>query len=131
MANFDCSKGGIPLHNKINGLLNRNDIREIIRMRLVIILKLLGPGIFNAIDIPLITNEDFDFLENSDIIKYLLCIYEKISNLLDKTIKLFTSYTIISNQLNSILNPIIINICTMNLDSEMEVDDIKMFSDTK
>lgn len=131
MANFDCSKGGIPLHNKINGLLNYNDIREIIRMRLVVILKLLGSRIFNAMNIPLITNDDFDFLENSDIIKYLLCIYEKSNNLLDKTIKLFTSYTIISNQLNSILNPIIINICTKNLDSETGIDDIKILSDTK
>jgi len=131
MANFDCAKGGIPLHQKINGLLNLVDIREMILMRLVAIFKLLGPNIFNALDIPLITYEDFDSLDNQGIIKYLLCIYERVNNLLDKTIKVFTTYNIIANTINSIFNPIMVNICTKNLDSETEIDDIRMLSDTK
>lgn len=123
-AYYDCAKGGIPLHHKINGLLNNNEIKETIIIRLESILKLIGPCILTSLEIPLITVDDFMELSNNDIIKYLLFIHEKTNILLDQTIKLFNSYIVITNNINSLMNPVFITIKTMELDSDTKIEDI-------
>jgi hypothetical protein len=123
-AYYDCAKGGVPLHHKINGLLKNGEIKETIIIRLGLILKLLGPKIFTSLEIPLITVDDFMILSNNDIIKYLLFIHEKCNILLDQIIKLLNSYIVVSNNINSLINPIFITIKTIELDSDTKIEDI-------
>ena len=42
--------------------------------------------------------------------------------------KLFDSYNLVCIKLNNLYNPLIININTINIDSETEIDDIKIYS---
>lgn len=121
---YDCAKGGVPLHHKINGLLKNNEIKETIIIRLESILKLLGPRIITSLEIPLITVDDFMILSNNDIIKYLLFIHEKSNSLLDQMIKLLNSYIVVSNNINSLMNPVLITIKTKELDSDTKIEDI-------
>jgi hypothetical protein len=130
---YDCAKGGIPLHNKVIMLLkdskvNRDIVLETIIDRLKIVLEMFGTKLFQSLEIPLITMGDFYKLSNENLIKYLLVIWEKFNELLNQTIKLFDSYNLVCIQLDNLLNPIIININTSNIDSETEADDIHLLS---
>lgn len=127
LAIYDCSKGGIPLHFKIQSSQSNVDIKIMIIERLESILKLFGKQLFNSLDIPLITIEDIDIMNDSrhnrDIVKYLLIIYEKFNELIEQTIKIFDSYNLSFKQLYSLLNPIVINIKTIAIESETEISD--------
>ena len=130
---YDCAKGGMPLHYKIGSMLkdtriNRDFIMNDLIDRLIIILNIFGSKLFQIMDIPRITIKDFMELTNENIVKYLVIIYEKFNELLNQTIKLFDSYNLICLQLNNLLNPMLININTAYIDSETEIDDIKMYS---
>ena len=115
---YDCSKGGIPLYLKIGNLLNNYDTRDTVKERLVMSLKLFGKELFDSLDIMLIPNSMFDMMENENILKYLLIIYERINNILDETIKIFTSYNVLHTKLINILNPINICISTKIMDDD-------------
>lgn len=130
---YDCAKGGMPLHYKIGANLkekkiNRDFIIDNLIERLLQILNIFGSKLFQTMEIPLITINAFTKLTDENIIKYLIVIFDKFSELLNQTIKLFDSYNLICLQLNNLLNPIIININTINIDSETEADDIKLYS---
>ncbi len=130
---FDCSKGGLPFYNKIAPLLKdgkihiRHEILENIKDRLIQIFKMFGSKIFQSMDIPIITISEFYHLSNENIIKYLIIIHEKLDELLNQIIKLFNSYNLSCIQLTNLLNPIHIKINTQNIDSETEIDDIKLY----
>ncbi len=130
---YDCSKGGIPFHYKLaqtfkEGKYNRKEILNNIIDRLIYILDIFGPNVLVSLEIPLITVESFINLTDENILKYLIVIYEKCSELLNQTIKLFDSYNLICIQLTNLLNPSIIKIKSANIDSETEDDDIKLLS---
>jgi hypothetical protein len=69
-----------------------------------------------------ITISDLYNLSNENILKYIISIYEKISELLNQTIKIFHSYNMICIKINNLINP-------TNIDSETEYD-IKLLSIT-
>lgn len=130
---YDCSKGGIPFHNKIISLLkdpkaDRQQVLITIIERLVILLEMFGTKLFQSLEIPLITIDNFYELNNENIIKYLLIIWEKFTELLNQTIKLFDSYNLVCIHIENLLNPIILNINVSNIDSETEAEDINLFS---
>ena len=130
---FDCAKGGMPLHYKVGSLLkdkkvNRDFIINDLIDRLIKILNIFGSKLFQTLGIPLLTVDAFTKLNDENIIKYLIVIYDKFYELLNQTIKLFDSYNLICLQLNNLLNPLIININSINFDSETEAEDIKLYS---
>jgi hypothetical protein len=130
---YDCSKGGIPIHYKIGSILKENNINrdfiinDLIE-RLIKILDIFGSKLFQTLGIPLLTVDGFSKLTNENIIKYLAIIYDKFNELLNQTMKLFDSYNLVCLELNNLVNPIIININTINVDSETEADDINLYS---
>lgn len=137
-AIFDCSKSNEPFYKKLYCYINKNnkwfeqsyyDINENIIHRLELILKLIGKKIFEAVEIPVITMEEYESLDASDIIKYMGAIYERISAFLEESIDLFTSYNMICMQINSMINPTIVNIEIKEIESETELDDIKYYSE--
>lgn len=130
---YDCAKGGIPFHYKLVQLFkeskyDRPEILNNIIERLIYILELFGKNIFISLGIPLITVKDFCELSNENILKYIIVIYEKFTELLNQTIKLFDSYNLICIQLYSLINPTFINIKSSNIDSETEYEDIRLLS---
>jgi hypothetical protein len=133
LSMFDCSKGGVPIHYKIGLILKNNKIdRELIINdlidRLVKILNIFGSKLFKTLGIPLLTISEFKILTDENIIKYLVIIFDKFNELLNQTIKLFDSYNFVYIQLNNLFNPLVININTLNVDSDTEIDDIKLYS---
>ena len=129
---YDCSKGGIQYHYKLAQLFKENkcDRTEILSdvvNRLMYVLEIFGKNVFVSLDIPLITVNDFYDLSDENILKYLIVIYEKGTELLNQTIKLFDSYNLVCIQLTNLLNPSLITIKSSNIDSETEDDDIKLF----
>ena len=136
-AIFDCSKSNEPFYKKLYCYINKNnkwveqsyyDINENIMHRLELILKLIGKKIFNVVEIPVITIEEYESLGACDIIKYMGAIYERISKFLEDSIDLFTSYNMICMQINSMINPTMVNIAMKEVESETELDDIKYYS---
>lgn len=129
---YDCSKGGIPYHVKLSGLLkNPNSNRTLLMddgiFRLKIILEMFGQKLFQSMDIPLITIKNYWELTNENLIKYFAVIFEKFSELLNQTIKLFDSYNLVCIQINNLVNPIIVKIKSDFIDSETECEDINLF----
>jgi hypothetical protein len=132
---YDCSRGGIPFHYKLAQIFKENnfykeEIMENIVDRLICVLDIFDKNIFESLNIPLITLTDFYNLSNKNVLKYIIVIYEKFSELLNQTIKLFDSYNLICIQLNNLINPSLIKINSVNIDSETEYDDIKLLSKT-
>jgi len=130
---YDCAKGCIPFHYKLaqlfkDGKYDRKEILNNIIDRLINILDMFGHNVLVSLEIPLITVESFINLTDENILKYIIVIYEKCSELLNQTIKLFDSYNLICIQLANLLNPSIIKIKSANIDSETEDDDIKLLS---
>jgi hypothetical protein len=130
---YDCSKGGIPLHYKVGSILknhkiDRNIVMDDLIDRLVKILNIFGSKIFLTLGIPLLRVNEFIALSDENIIKYIIVIFNEINELLNQTLKLFDSYNLICIKLNNLYNPLIININAINIDSETELDDIKLFS---
>jgi len=130
---YDCSKGGIPLHYKVGAILKNNKIDRNIIIddlidRLINILSIFGSKLFLSLGIPVLKVNEFVILSDGNIIKYLITIFNKINELLNQTIKLFDSYNLVNIKLNNLYNPFIININTVNIDSETEIDDIKIYS---
>jgi len=130
---YDCSKGGIPLHYKVgtilkNNKIDRNIIIDDLIERLISILNIFGSKLFLTLGIPLLKINDFIRLSNENIIKYIVVIFDKFNDLLNQIIKLFNSYYLVCNKLNNLYNPLIININTININSETEIDDIKLYS---
>jgi hypothetical protein len=124
---YDCSRGGTPYHYKLAHIFkdnkyNKNEIMENIVDRLICILDIFDKNIFVSLNIPLITISDLYNLSNENILKYIISIYEKISELLNQTIKIFHSYNMICIKINNLINP-------TNIDSETEYD-IKLLSIT-
>ncbi len=129
---YDCSKGGIPYHIKLAHLLKNQNNNRVIFMedgitRLKIILEMFGSKLFQSMDIPLITLKDYWELTNENLIKYFVIIFEKISELLNQTIKLFDSYNLVCIQINNLINPTMIKIKSKVIDSETDCEDIKLF----
>jgi hypothetical protein len=132
---YDCSRGGTPYHYKLAHIFKDNnyckkEIMEDIINRLIYILDIFNKDIFISLDIPLILLSDFYNLSNEYILKYIISIYEKFSELLNQTIKIFNSYNSICIQLNNLINPSLIKINSVNIDSETEYEDIKLLSKT-
>ena len=128
LAIYDCSHGGIPFHNKLIDLFNCNnhDKYEVlynIKYRLELILEIFGPKIFEFVDIPLIKVSEFFNLSNSEIHYYLSIIFSRMNELLNETIFIFTNYNKINEELENLLNPIIINIESKDIDSETDIND--------
>ena len=136
-AIYDCSKSKEPFHKKLGCYINKTnkwneqsyyDINENIIYRLKLILKLLGKKVFELVEIPVITFDEYNNLDASDIIKYMEAIYERISNFLKESIDLFTSYNMVCMQINSMINPTTVNVTIKDVESETEMDDIKLYS---
>lgn len=129
---YDCSKGGIPYHVKLVTLLkNSNNYRsELIDdsiFRLKNILEMFGTKLFQCMNIPLITVQNYLELSNENLIKYFVVIFEKFSELLNQTIKLFDSYNLICIQIYNLVNPIILKIKSACINSETDCEDINLF----
>jgi hypothetical protein len=92
------------------------------------LLDIFGKELFVSLEIPLIKLKDFYELSDENTLKYIIVIYEKFTELLNQTIKLFDSYNLICIQLNNLINPKFISIKSVHVDSETEDDDIKLFS---
>jgi hypothetical protein len=139
---YDCSYGGTPYHHKLAHIFKDNnfDKKEIMNDivdRLNYILEIFDTNIFISLDISLITLSDFYNLSNENILKYIVDIYDKFSELLNQTIKVLKSYNLICTQINNLINPCLIknNPClikinSVNIDSETEYEDIKLLSKT-
>lgn len=136
-AMFDCSKSCEPFHKKLFSYIIKTnkgtsqfsyDINENIIHRLELILKLLGKKLFDIVEIPILTIDDYNNLDACDIIKYMDAIYERIGNFLEKSIDLFTSYNMVCMQIDSMINPTIVKVAIKDVESETEIDDIKLYS---
>lgn len=129
---YDCARGGVPYYVKLTTLLknsntHRGELLEEGKLRLKIILEMFGPKLFQSMDIPLISVDDYYKLTDENLVKYFIVIYEKFLELLNQTIKLFDSYNLICIQINNLVNPIKVKINSKLIDSETEVEDIKNF----
>jgi hypothetical protein len=128
LAIYDCSHNGVPFHNKLIDLFNCNnynksEVYDNIKDRLELILKTFGSKIFECIQVPLIKVSDFYNLTHAEIISYLSIIFVRINDLLDQTIVLFNKYNRANDELDNLLNPVIINICSKEFDSDSDIDD--------
>lgn len=121
---FDCAKGGTPFYFKLINMFNdtkteKNELKNNIIERLSVILKMFGPKVFMSLGIPLITVTEFYDLSNEHIFKYLVTVYKEFNSLLDQTIGLFETYKLVVDQLNSLLNPVTININTVKMELDI------------
>ena len=94
---FDCAKGGKPFYYKIAYLFaDRKTCKQyiitVVIDRLLDILQIFNQDFFTALEIPLIKISDFYELPPELIIKYIRIVYNKITKLLNNTIKLFNLY---------------------------------------
>jgi hypothetical protein len=124
---YDCSHGGIPFHYKLSGIFidnkyDKNEVFENVKYRLELILKLFGTKIFNYTSIPLITVSNFYNSTNDFIISYLTEIFNKMNELLDNTIYILNLYNTNTKSIENLINPVIVNICTTQIDSDSDVD---------
>jgi Mg2+ and Co2+ transporter CorA len=87
-----------------------NSKKVSIKNRLEQILKMFGNKIFYKLEIPLLTEDEFDDLPKENIIKYLLFIYEKFKGLLEQTIIIFDNFNLIHDNIMNLLNPVVVNI---------------------
>jgi hypothetical protein len=115
LAIYDCSKGGIPFHHKLNCLFiinnpSKNEILDNIKERLLLILEIFNVKIFEALDIPLIKISEFYTLDPKIIIKYLSLIFKKFNKLLEEMQNLLENYNIITNEFINLLNPVVFDI---------------------
>jgi hypothetical protein len=106
---YDCSMGGCVFHLKLMKILqgnkyNHKQIMEDIEDRLKRILKLVGPKIFEHLDLPLITQKQLYEFSNNQIINYFSIIFRKIKELFEETINLFKEFDLVCEELNNILN---------------------------
>lgn len=129
---FDCSRGGAQYYIKLATLLksnisNKHELLEDAKSRLILLLQLFGQPLFVSMGIPLITSIEFYELSTENLIKYFILIFEKFYELLNHTIHLFDTYNLVCIQLNNLLNPVIIKIDSIDIDSETEINDIQMF----
>ena len=130
---FDMSKGGSSFIMRANSLLedhnhNKNITLEEIKSRLVLVLNIFGPEIFNALKIPMISSSLFDETDNKNIIEYMKMIFFNCINMLDETLEIFNQYITLCNDINILLNPIVISINTLEITENYDEDeDISMF----
>ena len=106
---YDCSMGGCVFHLKLIKILdgnkyNHKQIMEDIEDRLKRILKLVGPKIFEHLDLPLITQKQLYEFTHEQIIGYFSIIFRKIKELFEETINLFKEFDLICQELNDILD---------------------------
>jgi hypothetical protein len=124
---YDCAKGGTPYHHKIPSLLkntsNKYIILEDAKQRLKKLFDIFGYDVFMAIELPVLTNHEFDTLSDENIAKYIALIYSGISELLEHTIKLFDIFSLICQKMDSLFNPVIININSVDHDLDLFEDD--------
>jgi hypothetical protein len=124
---YDCSRGGVPFHYKLSGIFidnkhDKNEVFENVKYRLELILKLFGTKIFNYTNIELITVANFYDSTNNFIISYLTEIFDKMNNLLDNTIYVLNLYNTNTKSIDNLINPVIVNIRTTEIDSDSDVD---------
>jgi hypothetical protein len=112
MAIYDCSRGGMPFHYTIAQMLNNIDTRITIKERLHQILKMFGRRVFETLEIPIIDCEYFEDLTNEQIIKYLMVIYDKIKEMLERVTNLMETYDSVISNIKALYKPIHINIVT-------------------
>lgn len=126
-AIFDTSKGGIHFCLKMASLIksNVNNGRELTinsaieRLRQVF--SLLGGSFFKESEIPIITIDNFENMEDELKIKYLNLVYHKTIQNLNLIINIFEEYNMINLQLDNLINPCFIIIEEdFNQDSEIE-----------
>lgn len=136
LAIYDCSRGGTPLHMKLMSFSdhdkNNNYKTEIfndIQTRLETLLQIFGLKIFQVLNIPLMSVSQFHNESYSNIVKYLNLIFDRINILIEQTIKLFEYYNIVCSQLDNIVNPVIINIKSSQIDFDIEYDDLAILSE--
>jgi hypothetical protein len=126
-AIFDTSKGGTHFSLKMASLMksNVNNSREftinsaIERLRQVF--SLLGASFFKESEIPIITIDNFENMEDELKIKYLNLVYHKTIQNLSLIINIFEEYNMINLQLDNLINPCFITIEEdFNQDSDIE-----------
>jgi hypothetical protein len=130
---YDCSRTNTPFHMKLGPYIQDNKFNDdtsiTIKERLIQILKLFGKTLFKTFNIPIITIDEYNELTPKDIIKYLLVIYEKFNIFLDESIKMFSSYNMICEQIKTLISPVLINIETRQIDTLLDNDELIIYSD--
>lgn len=130
LAIYESTRSPIPFHKKLSHLNNSKKITEYetlenIKDRLLSLLKLFGVNLFRHYNIPIIHHTVFYELTGEEVLKYLDIIYNKFNKMLNITIDLFKEYLILCNDINVILNPTLIRINDINIDSDTDINDIK------
>ena len=131
---FDTSKGGVSFTFKMMPILQsnvNNERKHIIEntiQRLRKVYLLLGHTFFLGANIPVITNEEFENLENDAMFKYTNLVHLKSIQLLEITISLFENFHMTNLQLDNLVNP-----CFINIEEEItsvnendDIEDLKM-----
>jgi hypothetical protein len=124
---FDNAKGGVPFPIKMIHIFksNINNSKEIVIEsaieRLVQVVKLLGPDIFNSLKIPLLTISNFLELNDDTKIKYTNLVYIKITECLNIIINIFEDFNMCNLKLHNLINPVFINIEESCID---EIEDL-------
>ena len=130
---FDMSKGGFNFIMRAESLLddnnhNKNITLKEIKSRLVLVLNIFGHKIFNALNIPIITSDIFDDMDNKSIIIYVKLIFSNCINLLDQTLEIFNQYIMICNDFDNLFNPVVISINTLEITENYDDDiDVSLF----
>lgn len=106
---YDCSNGGSNFNIKLMLIFNKDNynykqIMNDIEDRLIRILDLFGPKIFEILKIPLIRVSEFYQLDNNQILKYLKVIFIEINKLLDENIELFNQFNNVNIGISKFLN---------------------------
>lgn len=106
---YDCSLGGQIYHLKLIKIFesanyNYNQIMDDIEDRLKRILTLVGPKIFENLEIPLITIKQLYEFSIDEIFNYFNIIFKKIKELLEKTINQFEEFNLVCEKLDFILS---------------------------
>jgi hypothetical protein len=84
----------------LNCTLDRYTVIENIKERLLLIYKIFGYKIFEALNIPIIFSTSVDDACNDAIIYYIKLIYDKINKLLDDTLLIFNLFKNINNEID-------------------------------
>jgi hypothetical protein len=132
LAIFDSTQGVMNIINRI-GLIYKQDnntsgiyqTNETLKERLHQLYILFGSHFFISVNIPIITNNDFDLMKVDEKIKYTQECYMKCLTVINQTLQIFEKLHLLNLRIDNLLNPYYVEIEDSAIDED-SVEDLSV-----